>query len=63
MTLRQAVKAKGYTVPELARKIDIPVRTLEHYIDGSRSLRKAAYDTVVKITEALDINIDDIEEV
>lgn len=63
MTLRQAVKAKGYTVPALARKTGISVRTLECYVDGSRSLRKAAYETVVKITEALDINIDDIQEV
>lgn len=63
MTLRQAIKAKGYTVPELAKETGISVRTLECYVDGSRKLRKAAYDTVVKITGALDINIDDIEEV
>ena len=63
MTLRQAIKSKGYTVPKLAKETGISVRTLECYVDGSRKLRKAAYDTVVKITGALDINIDDIQEV
>ena len=50
----------GMSQSELARKAEIPVRTLQSLETGARNIDKVAVLTALKLARALDCNIEDI---
>ena len=60
LTLKQWRVIKGVSAEELQKKTMIPVSTIYYYENDVKKLRKAKYETVLKISEALGISVDDI---
>ena len=50
----------GMSQSELARKVEISVRTLQSLETGARNIDKVAVLTALKLARALDCNIEDI---
>ena len=48
------------TQEELAEKAGINTRSIGFYEADVKNLRKAKYETLVKLAEALDVSVDDI---
>ena len=51
--LQEKRKEAGLSQSQLANKAGVPVRTLQHWENGDRDLRKAAVETVLALAEAL----------
>lgn len=60
ITLKEALKAKGWTVQRLADETGISKRTLDTYMTGYRSLGGAAARVVLAISDALKIDPHDL---
>lgn len=58
--LQEARQAAGLSQRQLAEKAGISVRTLQHYENGDRDIRKAAVETVLALAEALGCDINKI---
>lgn len=54
--LKEALKAKGWTVQRLADETGISKRTLDTYMNGYRNLGGAAARVVLAISDALEID-------
>ena len=53
-------KAKGLTQKELAEKVGLSLRTLQHYEQGSKDLNMAAAITVHAIAVALEVKMEEL---
>lgn len=60
--LGSAMKARGMTAYRLSKITGIGMRSLYYYETGGRQLKKASYDTVQKIADALQVTATDIME-
>lgn len=60
--LKQIRQHSGLTQSELAKKVNINLRTLQYYEQGVKQLDHARIDTILKICLELDCNISDIME-
>lgn len=58
--LQEKRKEAGLSQSQLANKAGVPVRTLQHWENGDRDLRKAAVETVLALAEALGCSLNDI---
>lgn len=58
--LQQKRKEAGLSQSQLAAKSGVPLRTLQHWENGDRDIRKAAIETGLRIAKALGCNINDI---
>lgn len=58
--LKQIRIKKGITRKELAEKSGISARTIESYEQGKRNINKAKIETIIKLSKALECNIEDI---
>ena len=56
ITLKEALKAKGWTVQRLADETGVNKRTIDKYMTGERPLPRAEAANVIKIADALDIH-------
>ncbi|MDO4842597.1 MAG: helix-turn-helix transcriptional regulator [Phoenicibacter congonensis] len=56
MTLKDALKQKGWTVQHLADETGISKRTLDKYMTGERDLRRAEAANIIKIADVLGIH-------
>ena len=56
MTLKDALKQKGWTVQRLSDETGISKRTLDKYMTGERDLRRAEAANVIKIADILGIH-------
>ncbi|WP_102412454.1 helix-turn-helix domain-containing protein [Beduinella massiliensis] len=60
ITLKEALQAKGWTVQRLADETGISKLTLNNYMNGHRSLPRAEAEKVVRIADALQIDIHEL---
>ncbi len=60
--LQDRRKAAGLSQSELARKAAVPVRTIQHFEQGTMDINKAAVVTVLQLAEALGCEIQDLLE-
>lgn len=62
-TLKEWRKERGFSQEELARRLNVSTWTVGRY--ESEGLKNAKFETVINITEVLDIELDNliIEEV
>lgn len=60
--LQERRKAAGLSQSELARKAEVPVRTIQHFEQGTMDINKAAVVTVLRLAEALGCEIQDLLE-
>ena len=60
--LQDRRKAAGLSQSELARKAEVPVRTIQHFEKGTMDINKAAVVTVLQLAEALGCEIMDLLE-
>ena len=51
---------RGLTQGQLAAASGINVRMIQHYEQGSKDLKKAAAETVLKIAKALNCTVEDL---
>lgn len=58
--LKQIRTKKGITRKELAEKSGISARTIESYEQRKRNINKAKIETIIKLSKALECNIEDI---
>ena len=58
--LKEYRKAAGYSQNELAKITGIPVRTLQHYEQGTKSLDKANASYVLSLSRALECEPEDL---
>ena len=56
ITLKEALKAKGWTVQRLADETGVSKRTLDTFMSGYRSLGGCAARTLLAIAKALDVD-------
>lgn len=59
-TLKTLRRFRGKTQDELAKEIGITSRTIMNYEDDVNNLRKASYETVERLANALQVSVDDI---
>ena len=60
--LKQIRQNAGLTQSELAKKINVNLRTLQYYEQGVKQLDHARIDTILKICVELNCDISDIME-
>lgn len=60
--LRYYRERKGITQAELAKRADVNFRTLQDYEQGSKSINGARVDTVSRLAQALDCDVNDLIE-
>lgn len=53
--LKELRQAAGISQAELARRSGVNKRMIEHYEQGFKDLSKAAFETGLRIAEALDV--------
>lgn len=53
---------KGITQEELAMRADVSLRTLQEYEQGRKSINSAKVETVLRLAEALEVEVKDILE-
>lgn len=58
--LQKARQAAGLSQSQLAEKAGVPIRTLQHWENGDRDIRKAAVMTVIELAKALGCDINDL---
>lgn len=58
--LQQKRKEAGLSQSQLAAKSGVPLRTLQHWENGDRDIRKAAVMTVMALAEALGCRMEDL---
>jgi transcriptional regulator with XRE-family HTH domain len=58
--IKQLRRAAGLTQRQLADLSGIPLRTLQHYEQGNKDIRKAAGHALQRLAEALHVTIEDI---
>ena len=58
--LRSLRLLRGYTVTELALKAGVKAPTLFAYENGTRSLRKASFETVLALAKVLCVKPEDL---
>ena len=51
--LKRLRVAAGFSQDDLARLSGVPVRMIQHYEQRVKSINRAAYETVVKLAQAL----------
>lgn len=54
------ITAHGLTVYRLMKMTGIPKTTIYQYVRGEKDLKKARYETIKKLCDALKVNVDDI---
>lgn len=59
-TLKTLRRFRGMTQEELAKSTGITSRTIMSYENDAEKLRKASYDTIDKLANALSVSVDDI---
>lgn len=59
-TLKTLRRFRGMTQEELAKSTGITSRTIMSYENDAEKLRKARYDTIDKLANALSVSVDDI---
>lgn len=59
-TLKTLRRFRGMTQEELAKLTGITSRTIMSYENDAEKLRKASYDTIDKLANALSVSVDDI---
>lgn len=59
-TLKTLRRFRGMTQEELAKATGITSRTIMSYENDVEKLRKARYDTIDKLANALSVSVDDI---
>lgn len=59
-TLKTLRRFRGMTQEELAKATGITSRTIMSYENDVEKLRKASYDTIDKLANALSVSVDDI---
>jgi hypothetical protein len=59
-TLKTLRRFRGMTQEELAKETGITSRTIMSYENDVEKLRKASYDTIDKLANALSVSVDDI---
>lgn len=59
-TLKTLRRFRGMTQEELAKATGITSRTIMSYENDVEKLRKASYDTIDKLANALNVSVDDI---
>lgn len=59
-TLKTLRRFRGMTQKELAKATGITSRTIMSYENDVEKLRKASYDTIDKLANALSVSVDDI---
>ena len=57
-TLREWRKERGFSQEELARRLNVSTWTVGRY--ESEGLKNAKFETVINITEVLDIELDNL---
>ncbi|RDU22750.1 helix-turn-helix domain-containing protein [Anaerosacchariphilus polymeriproducens] len=62
MKLQEKRKEKGFSQSQLSALSDIPIRTIQHYEQGTKDINKAQVVTVLKLADALGCDIKDILE-
>ena len=60
--LKEMRQAKGLSQAQLAEKIELNVRTIQHYEQGSKNFDHARIDTLLKVCIALGCKLEDIIE-
>ena len=60
--LQKVRLAAGLSQSQLADKANVPVRTLQHWENGDRDIRKAAVETVLALARALGCDLNEIIE-
>ena len=58
--LKKYREQKGFSQSELAHLTDIPLRTLQHYEQGTKSLERANVSYLVALSKALDCEIPEL---
>ena len=59
MKLQEKRKAAGLSQSQLAEKSGVPVRSIQEYEQGKKDLKKAAYQTVQALSDALGCKTED----
>lgn len=55
--MREYLDRQEMTLPQLAERTGLSLSSLKSFSSGRRSLRKASYETVEKIADALKVDI------
>ena len=58
--LKRCRESRGLSQSQLAKKAEISVRVLQNLEQGVRDINKTAVDTVLRLADALDVDIRDI---
>ena len=61
--LQEKRKAAGLSQSQLAARVGMSVRTLQHYEQGSLDINKAAADMVYRLAVALECSVEDLLDV
>ncbi len=56
MTLKEAIKEKGYTIGFLERQANLPANTFYNYVNGSKALPAIHKPAVKKVLKKYKIN-------
>lgn len=59
--IKSLIKSKGYTMKAFAQEISMPYTTLLSILNGS--IGGAAMDNVLKICHALNVNIEELDQI
>jgi len=60
--LKKQIKAQGYTVKSFAHHINMPYSSLLSMLNDEK-LGKAAVDSVIRICQALNISVEELQEI
>lgn len=60
--LRELTQAAGITQKDLAEKSGVPLRAVQDYSQGHKSINGAAAITVYKLARALGVTVEDLLE-
>lgn len=59
-SLKQIRRFRGITQEDLADRVGVTTETIGHYENKEGRLAKASYETLKKIAEVLEVQIEDI---
>ncbi|MBR6384140.1 MAG: helix-turn-helix transcriptional regulator [Lachnospiraceae bacterium] len=63
MDIKNLIKSKKFDIKSLSEKSGIPYSTLNDFVNGKTSIYKMQYGYVKSISETLEIEIEELEEI
>ena len=57
MSLKEEREKRGFSQSELAKRSGVNVRLIQDYEQGHKNINRAAVETVLDLSEALDVSI------